>query len=294
MRNSIFDIELRIDINTEYRNLKAALLETNSFYFEDHWMSLYKIFNEKIIPVWKYKGPFMDFDDFLYKLNIDLNSSSISEEKFLYLLELIINIWPLVLEKLNFNLRSSFSSRVIGYMNQSIPYILEKMNYKILTNNDKSVIVKRDSDVDSILNELDKDTSTLLLEYNDIRKQDKSNKERILKKLDMFIESNKKDYQSLDNDTYNSIQLIVNKMGINHPINDYPYNEMSNNEIIEWYDKCFKLIIHLIRQKIVKDINKERINISKIMYLKIFLFLLLYIAYFIIYRTLYLLLLLYQ
>ena len=76
--------------------------------------------------------------------------------------------------------------------------------------------------------------------------------------MDLYIENNKKIYQSSDKDTYNSIQVIVNKMGINHPIKEKPYKSFDDEKLIEWYDKCFKLMIHLIRIKEINDINNER------------------------------------
>ena len=262
MRKSIFEIEVRVDINTEYKNLKNILLESNSLFYNNDWYSLYKFLNDEVFPVWKYKGLYIDFQDFLNKLDINISSNVCDEEKLLYILELLINLWPLAKKKLDFRNSEFFSKRVIGYLDISIPTVVEKLNYQIVKDGDKSIIIKRDADVDSVIDIVKEDCSKLLLEYNDIRNNTMISKSNILKGLDLYIEEEKEKYKSLDNDTYNSIQLIVNKMGINHPINEEPYKSYSTEEIEIWYDKCFKLMIHLIRKKSVNEINKERKKIT--------------------------------
>ena len=49
----------------------------------------------------------------------------------------------------------------------------------------------------------------------------------------------------------------MNNFGINHKMND-KYLNISETELLKWYDKCFILAIHLIRTLKIKDINKER------------------------------------
>jgi hypothetical protein len=159
---------------------------------------------------------------------------------------------------LNENELDCSSNKVVGYMRSNLPLIIEKMNYKVVEDGDKLKIIKRDSNVDSVLDIVPNDLVSLLLDYNDIRNNSIQSKKRILKDLDLYIEKDKRIYQSLDKDTYNSIQVIVNKMGVNHPIKESPYDMFDKNELAEWYDKCFKLIIHLIRKKEINKINDER------------------------------------
>ncbi len=258
MRKSIFDIEIRIDINKEFDNIKKVLFEQHSIYYNGLFRSLYDYLNDDVFPVWEYKGLYMDLDDFFEKMNIDFSSNKCTEKQFLYLLEVLINIWPIAINMLNMDYKESFSKRVFGYMNINIPLIIEKMNYEIMEEGKKYVIIKRDSNVDSVLDLLPSNCSMLLLEYNDIRNNNIESKMSILKKIDKFIEEEKKNYKSIDCDTYNSIQVIVNKMGINHPIKEDPFNNFEEEELINWYDRCFRLMIHLIRAKEINNINKDR------------------------------------
>lgn len=258
MRKSIFDLELRVDINYEFKRLKEVLFLKNGIAYEGHYYSLYDFLNEEVFPIWKHRGMFVDFDDFCERLDIGIEDETINEEEFLYLLELLVNLWMVGLEKINSNEIEYCSSKVIGYLKGNLPLLIEKMNYQIIRAKDIFRIIKRDADVDSILDLLPNNCAELLLDYNDIRNNTLAMKKTILKKLDLFIEENKRKYQSYDTDTYNSIQIIVNKMGINHPIKEEPYTSLDDNGLIEWYDKCFKLMIHLIRKENIININNER------------------------------------
>lgn len=259
MRKSIFDLEIRVDITREFYNLHNILTEQHAFYYNSGYYSLYKFLNEEVFPLWGDKGLFVDFDDFLNKIGVDFNETYCDEERFLYLLEALINLWPIAVRILSFEKYGNlFSSRVISYMNSYIPQMIEKLNYSIVKKEKKKIIIKRDSDADSVLELFPENYAELLLDYNDIRNNNLNSKMEILKKLDKYIEEDKRTFKSINVETYNSIQTIVNKMGINHPIKEEPFNSLSPEEITSWYDKCFKLMIHLIRQKEINEINKSR------------------------------------
>ena len=259
MRKSIFDLEIRVDITREFYNLHHILTDQYAFYYKSGYYTLYKLLNEEVFPLWKNKGLFVDFTDFLNKIDIDFNADECDEESFLYLLEALINLWPITVRILNFEKYGDlFSSRVISYMGSYVPQMIEKLNYTIVNKNKNKIIIKRDSDVDSILDSVPDNYVELLLDYNDIRNNNLDSKTEILKKLDKYIEEDKKVFKSINTETYNSIQTIVNKMGINHPLKEEPFKSFSIKELTSWYDKCFKLMIHLIRQKEVNEINKTR------------------------------------
>ena len=258
MRKSIFDLEIRIDIKREFANIKEILMEESAIFYNRNFHSLYEVINNDIFPIWKYKGIFVDFDDFCDRLGIDWDYNRCSEENFLLMVELLINLWKYIELNMDSESKKYNSKRVVGYMRINLPLIIEKMNYQIKEERDKLRLIKRDSDVDSVLETVPQSCAVLLLDYNDIRNNKIQSKKSILKELDLFIEKNKKTYQSIDKNTYNSIQLIVNKMGINHPIEEEPYKSFDDEKLIEWYDKCFKLMLHLIRTKEINEINKER------------------------------------
>ena len=84
--------------------------------------------------------------------------------------------------KLDSNYEKYFSKRVMGYMRMNLPLLIEKMNYQIVNDDKKYKIIKRDSDVDSILDVVSNDCAKLLLSYNDIRNNTFEIKKNICKK----------------------------------------------------------------------------------------------------------------
>ena len=268
MRKSIFEIENRLDIDREFSNFISCLYEQGSVRYNYSSMSFYKFLSDYVFNLWDYRDTFIDFDSYLEHIGIlDAYINGIlpiPEDVFLNFLELILNLSELIrIRFVNRNTTFSYNSiRVKGIFEHNIPLILERMNYESYSDRDRIMIRKRDSDVDSILELVPDDIQNLLLEYNDIRNNNVESKQIILKKLDLFIEKDKKKYKGLNASTYDSIQIIVNKMGINHPITEQPYSDLKSDELIKWYDKCFKLMIHLIRIEDINEINADRKKIS--------------------------------
>lgn len=264
MRRSIFEIENRLDIKKEFEKFSNCLLEQSTISYNYNLMSFYRFINVYAFNLWEYRDTFIDFGSYLEHIGITNSilhgTKDITEDIFLNFLELMLNLMMVVKKNfINKSLRFDIkSTKVANIIEHNIPIILEKMNYEVEYKNNMALIKKRDEDVDSVLDLVPEGIQVLLLEYNDIRNNTISDKMTILKKIDLYIEERAKFYKGLNAATYESIQLIVNKMGVNHPLKDSPYVDMSEAEIIEWYDRCFKLMIHLIRTEDVNNINNER------------------------------------
>ena len=262
MRQSIFEIENRLDMNLEFRKIIKALNQKDTIIYNYKYMSLFSFFDNYIFNIWPYRDTFIDLKSYLE--HIGINDSiyggyqTIDEVTFLNFIELLENMLFLTKNKIGWWNIEFLSLKTKNVLLHNISIILEKMNYESNKIGDKICIRKRDADIDSILEIVPSDISELLLSYNDIRNNNIDSKKIILKKLDLYIEENKKVYKSLNSSTYDSIQTIVNKMGINHPIQEEAYKSLDLKTLIEWYDKCFKLIIHLIRCNDVNTINNER------------------------------------
>mgnify|MGYP003295801500 CR=1 FL=1 len=262
MRQSIFDIENRLDINIEFGRFVETLNQRDTIIYDCKYMSLFSFFDNYVFHIWPYRDTFIDLKSYLEHIGIS-NSiygghQAIDEVAFLNFVELLENMMLMVKRRIGFDNVQFLNLKTANIIKHNIPIILEKMNYESYQEMDKICIRKRDADVDSILEIVPADVSQLLLSYNDIRNNDIESKKAIIKKLDLFIEGNKTTYKSLNSSTYDSIQTIVNKMGINHPMLEEPYKSFNSKTLIEWYDKCFKLILHLIRCDDINKINKER------------------------------------
>ena len=262
---SIFFFFFRLDINKEFECFVRVLYEDRNaaLYAEDEYhqkeySTLIELIYKKIFLKWKYRDTFIDVDEYLENIGVDYEKTlmygvePIDKTTFLYFLEFLANMWVLIKKEDSIEL----SQRAIATM-ENIPKILEKMNYKLKELEDKVIIVKRDSDVDSILTVVSEDIADILLEYNDFRiKNNIEEKKKILKKIDLYIEKNIK-IKSFDKGLDDSIGTIVNKMGINHPIEE-EFKTLTVTELIEWYDKCFLMMIHAIRTVEINKIKDER------------------------------------
>ncbi len=256
MRKSIFEIENRIDINKEYKKLMSALFESDTIYYHK-LMSLFDFINEYIFNIWEDRDTFVELEEFFTHIGLT-SKEHVSQESFLNFLELMINLIDVLNE--NYSNGIFCSIKVKNIFEHNIPIILEKLNYKIADMKSRKIIIKRDADVDSVLEIVPESISNLLLSYNDIRCNNIESKKSILKNIDLYLESdsNKKIFKSLDSKLWDSIATIVNKMGVNHPIQEEPFLSLKHDEIIKWYDKCFKMMIHLIRMKEIKNYKNER------------------------------------
>ena len=262
MRKSIFEIENRLDIEKEFEKLIKALFEEDTIYYNSYDMSFFEFLNEYVFNLWEYRDTFTDLDDYLEHIGITsriINKCDVlTKEIFLNFLELLINLLLVIEEKIgikNVYFRNIKTKNIISH---NVPIILEKMNYELYSEENTMRIRKRDADVDSILDLVPEEISYLLLSYNDIRNNNIESKKTLLKKIDLYIDANKRKYKEIGKELLDSIETIVNNMGINHQSKKFPFNNLSDYELSEWYDKCFKMMIHLIRTEDIIKIKKER------------------------------------
>ena len=264
MHKSIFDIEIRLNINKEFHKMVDYFHSINGTTYCNGWgYNLIRAINQKAFQEWPFRGTAISCEEYLDNIGLPnyyfKREHEISEEKFLYYLEFIYNI-------ISFSLMNKYitikNERVISIV-KNLNIIAEKLNYQFVKEDERFLLVKRDADVDSVLDIVEPNVSLLLLEYNDFKvKDDLNRKAEILKAIDKYIEENQSLYSKLDKNSYSSWGYIVNKFGINHKIEE-KYKNISNEERLEWYDKAFYLAIHLIRLEKIKDINQERKDLEK-------------------------------
>lgn len=256
MIKSIFDIENRLDIPKEFKKM-VQNLHGGRYDSYAGWSSYMGIIDEYVFKGWKYRDTIIDVEEYLTHIGITpnvLRSGIVGKETFLYYLQFILNMEYLI-HKQNTIYAISKNAKIVLL---NIPLILEKMNYTYQNIEDKVIIVKRNSDVDSVLDKVSLPLAERLLEYNDFRIENNiQEKKEILKAIDLYIEQNKKEFSSVDNKLYNAIGTVVNEMGVNHPINK-KFEYLTEKELIEWYDKCFLMMIHLIRGMEINKIKRER------------------------------------
>ena len=238
MVKSIFDIERRVDFDEEYSRILSAL-NSATIHRRNFWFYLDEIFTK-----WKYRGTAFDWQQYLGDIGIFNIEDCSNEEKF-YVLQFLANMFQLIIENTPPN---EFEN--ISHIAVNIARLLEKMNYQLSRIEDKYIIVKRDADVDSVL-ENSKTISDYLLSYNDFAiENDLVEKKILLKHIYDYIENNSKKYKGINNSLYKDISFIVNNFHVRHE--NESQIQITKKDLITVYDIRFKMMIHLIRDYEIK------------------------------------------
>lgn len=258
---SIFELVNELNIQKEYEKFNDELLE-KSIYFNYKLVSIFDYLDKSgVFRSWKDRDTFLSVSEYLEFIGVVEHNSFktfVSRNGFLYYMEFLVNIFRIAIGEI-----PNEGNQKINCLMENINIILDKMGYKL--NRDSAskriTINRKDSDLDSVVNELDLDLATLLISYNDFRiEKDISKKHPILKKIDLYIEENKKVLKEKDGVAYELIQKIVNNFGINHPIKSDDIKAKGEKVILSAYDDCFKLMIHLIRSVEYSTLKEKYAN----------------------------------
>lgn len=251
-RKSIFELENRLEDPTfEMDRLFSA------FFHKDRQITRGRVpyrfqeeLRENIFPAWPYRDTFISVDEYVDFLGVN---GRFDRTVFLNFLEFVYNICNYA----EYNLGYTMSDEILKAVVSNVPRILAKISCELKQEDDKYIIVKKNADVDSTIQYVPERVADLLLTYGDFRiEKDIKAKRTILKNLDLYIEKNKKALRGYDDGLYQRIQQIVNKLGINHPI-EPPYDGLNKNELLEKYDECFTMMTHLLRYDAVKQIEEK-------------------------------------
>lgn len=266
MKNSIFDVEIRLDINKEFNKMIKYLHFTDNTTQSKGFggFTFIEAIDNYTFKYWPYRDTAINCVEYLKKLGLPDYlfrgvDTVITVKHFLYYIEFIYNIYEYAMYSGSIHVDNENVKAIL----ENIDIIVEKLNCKFVQDGDKFILIKRDANVDSVIEKVDDDIAFLLLEYNDFKVKDNlKRKNEILKSIDKYIEKNQSEYSNIDKDSYKSFGYILNNFGVNHKIND-KYKDITTDKLLKWYDKAFDLAIHLIRFADVKKINKERKELEK-------------------------------
>ena len=257
---SIFEIENRLDIQKEFRKFIKVFHNIDGVIDKDSYenVTVMEYFDRNIFKKCEFRDTILTIEEYLdfigITYNVILGKEQITEEKFLRYVEFVLNM----LFKAGNYFFSKIKSEIIEATLKNLIIIIEKMNYKFVELEDRVILSKRNADLDSVLKYVPKEISQVLLEYNDFRiENDLEYKKKLLKEIDLYLEKNI-NVRAYDKELSDTIGMIVNKMGVNHPINEEPFMSFSEDELLEWYDKCYLLMIHAIRWNEIKQVKDER------------------------------------
>lgn len=255
---SIKYLEQRMDIDTEISKLKSLFSEkivgkTTSFPYPDITFSdlLTDYFDS--FPL---SGTSRNVKEFFEERGIN----SKQEDYNLYLLNLYSNFIFWLTEEYKSLKSLELEFKFIHNLYDRILLILESQNYNDILSEEKNEFgfldvftVKRDEDIDSVLEFISPELRLDLLSYIDFRFENNiKHKESIIARLYKDIESKK---TTLNCDPFKSLYTDT-KFALNIPRHHREYT-MTDEEKILWYDRSFRMYVHLIRSQEIKKYQSE-------------------------------------
>lgn len=265
---SIVNLEQRTNAIKELEKLKE-FIQTELFYqpllYKPRENLTFLKFIKKHILELPFSKTANTFEQYCEEIGVNLNPQSEKEatKSILYVTNFIMNTITAILCDSRGPLPTIES--IASYVRSEIKYtvyhsrierLLELFNYKQeLGHYDREndfheiIFTKRDADVDSVLPIVTPDTRIDLLSYLDFRLENNLiEKQTILKRLAAYLEPKRKEYESFNKGLTSSIFYLFNNINIRHN-NTQQVTFESEAEQIEYYDICFKMILHLIREK---------------------------------------------
>ena len=262
MRIPIFNLDKKTTYKDEYfKMIKILCSKCVSFNNNDY--TYFDFVNIHLFNNWKYRETYLDCYEYLEHIGVSLNSKKITEDAFLNFLEFILNIELLIENSKLYYDNTKFSVKCKSVIFHNIPIILDNSGYASYNIDDKIIITKKDIVYDEINDLVPNDIYELLLSYTSVNNNGIKMKKIILNKLFDYLSKDADKYKSYNTSIYNSIKLIVNKMGIVKEI-DKKYSNLSNYKLKKYYDDAFYMIVYLINTEEVIKYRDEIKKISKI------------------------------
>lgn len=269
-RKSIFDLERRSDLVTDYLGLMEDMKRTTIHSNDMKDCSLYAFLN-KSIQDWTYRQAASSIDMYLNSLNIHKPGEEIVDT--IYALELIFNLlkWAPEYDILHTNPFSGFNwdcdvSSACKRFSENIEFILEQNNMAVRefskTPQIQYRIYKRSAEVDAAL-ESAPNLAEILLSYLDIRNEkDEKSKKDALKNISYYLEPLRRGFKGTAyNSLCDNVFFVFNNCSIRH--NNDKQIKMKKSDRMKMYDNTFKMCLILIQ---VQDIKKytDEVKILKV------------------------------
>lgn len=270
MVKSIFNLENRTDLKTEvFRIGKITAQKEFSILGDSEKIFTFWELVDSCFELWPYRYTATNSSEYFKLKGISKNLQKMSNEEYFYYLQFIFDFinwfdgcenFSIIQKKFENELHTLLldNSLKLLIILQNIRTIAELCNYNIKKVGEHCTFIKRDADVDSILPALENEENIrlALLEYNDFRiENDIKQKRIILKQIGDYLEPRRKFYNSYNKTLTDCIFNLLNKMKIRHF--DADQKEFSDQEYLDWYDKLYKMMIHLIRTPTIVEIQNE-------------------------------------
>ena len=260
LRKSIFDIECRVDLLDEYREIREDMANTKIAINKLKTKTVLAALDESIKD-WPYRAGASSILSFMEKRCYDKNFKPLftEEEIVLYYLELYYNLlcwapehYESVSDAFDLRIGQRTISDSLRRFIENISYSLEQCNMRVreieMSYFPQYIISKRDASVDLTI-EAAPELADILLSYLDIRNQrDEKFKKAAIKAIADYLEPKEKcyrgtGYSSLCSDVFNA----YNNLSIRH--NNKRQKPVKKGDRIKVYDALFRMSLHLIQKE---------------------------------------------
>ena len=258
MRMSIFNLDNNDTYKDEYFKI-IKVLNSKCITINKKTYSYFDYINTYLFNNWKYRNTYIDCYEYLKFIGVNINSKKISLDSFINLIEFILNIQILIESNKYFNDNTTYSVPAKSIIFHNIPLILDKLDYQAYDLDDKVVIFKKNIDYEDLFSIVPDDINELILSYSNINNNGIKIKRIILNKLYNYILSDIDKYKSFNSSVYQSIKLVITKMGVVGEI-DKKYQNLSNYKLRKYYDYCFNMITYLLRTEAINKYREELKN----------------------------------
>ena len=258
MRIPIFNLDNNTNYKKEYLKM-IKILNSKCITFDKKDYTYFDYINNHIFHNWKYRKTYLDCFEYLDSIGINIKNKKVNKDSFLNLLEFILNMQLIIDNIKYYQDKTKISIKGKSIINHNIPIILDELGYQAYRLEDRIIILEKDINYEDIESLLPNDILELLYSYKNINNNSIKMKRLILNKIYNYLEDNIDKYKTLNNQIYNTIKLIVTKMGISKEI-DKKYQDLSNYKLKKYYDYCFQMICYLVK---TENINKYKEEIKK-------------------------------
>ena len=255
MRMSIFNLDNNDTYKDEYFKI-IKVLNSKCITINKKTYSYFDYINTYLFNNWKYRNTYIDCYEYLKFIGVNVNSKKISLDGFINLIEFILNIQILIESNKYYNDNTTYSVAAKSIIFHNIPLILDKLDYQAYDLDDKVVIFKKNIDYEDLFSIVPDDINELILSYSNINNNGIKIKRIILNKLYNYILNDIDKYKSYNNSVYQSIKLVITKMGIIGEM-DKKYQNLSNYKLRKYYDYCFNMITYLLRTEAINKYKEE-------------------------------------
>lgn len=255
MRISIFNIENNYNYKQEFTKM-LKVLNSKCITFDKKEYTYFDFINTHLFHNWKFRGTYLDCYEYLEHIGVNLKSKKITKDNFTNFLEFILNMQLLINNLKYYQDKTKFSVKSRSIIVHNIPIILESYNYEAYSLDDRIIISDKDIDYNDMLEILPNDIYDLFISYKNINNNGIKTKRMIIYKIYNYMTKNIDKYKSYNSSIFNSIKLIVTKMGIIGEV-DKKYSNLSNYKIRKYYDNCISMMSYLIKTESIIKYREE-------------------------------------